>query len=69
MINTAGIEKFPLLPGIEGLHLFAENDGNGASDKAVKVSALRWREAGRAVFVAAPEFGVDLNDEIQGATK
>jgi putative DNA primase/helicase len=66
VISTDGIEKFPLLPGVEGLHLFAENDANGASDKAVKACALRWRQAGRAVFVAIPDFGVDLNDEIRG---
>jgi hypothetical protein len=69
VINTAGIENFPLLPGVEGLHVFAENDANGASNRAVNACALRWHQAGRKILIAAPDFGVDLNDEIQGAMK
>jgi hypothetical protein len=66
--NTGGIEKFPILPGIEGLHLFAENDANGASAKAVEACARRWYEADRDVFVITPDVG-DLNDELLEAAR
>ena len=44
-VSTGGIEKFPILPGVDGLHIFKENDPNGASSKAVNACARRWYEA------------------------
>jgi hypothetical protein len=44
LISTAGIAAFPVLPGIEGLHILGENDG--ASAKAVKECEQRWLKAG-----------------------
>jgi putative DNA primase/helicase len=64
LVNTGGIANFPILPGIEGLHLFAENDANGASAKAVEECARRWHGAGRDVFIITPDVG-DLNDELR----
>jgi hypothetical protein len=64
LVSTGGIANFPILPGIEGLHIFAENDANGASAKAVEACARRWYEAGRDVFVITPDVG-DLNDELR----
>jgi putative DNA primase/helicase len=63
-VNTGGIASFTVLPGVEGLHIFKENDTNGASEKAVNQCACRWYEAGRSVFVVTPDVGKDLNDEI-----
>jgi putative DNA primase/helicase len=65
LINTGGIASFPLLPGIEGLHLFKENDANRASAKAVEACARRWHAAGRDVLVVKPDTGNDLNDELR----
>jgi len=64
LVSTGGISNFPILPGTEGLHIFAENDANGASAKAVEACARRWYEAGRDVFVITPDVG-DLNDELR----
>jgi hypothetical protein len=68
LVSIGGIEKFPILPGIEGLHICAENDANGASAKAVEACAQRWHEARRDVFVITPDVG-DLNDELREAAK
>ena len=67
-VNTGGIENFPVLPGIEGLHLFAENDENGASRKAVAICGRRWHDAGCDVRIVTPENGKDLNDELAWET-
>jgi putative DNA primase/helicase len=65
VLNTSGIAGFPILPCIEGLHIFRENDPNGASAKATEACARRWYEADRSVFVVEPDIGNDLNDELQ----
>lgn len=65
LLGTVGVEKFPVLPGIEGLHIFRENDANLAGPKAVEDCAARWRDARREVIFADPESGADLNDELR----
>lgn len=62
---TANIAEFPVLSGVDGLHLFKENDANGASQKAVEQCARRWHAAGRQVIVITPTIGNDLNDAIR----
>ena len=70
LVNTSGIATFPVLPGIDGLlHIFRENDVNGASAKATEACARRWYEAGRDVVLVEPEGGNDLNDELREAAK
>jgi putative DNA primase/helicase len=70
LVNTSGIATFPVLPGIDGLlHVFRENDVNGASAKAVEACARRWYEAGRDVVLVDPEGGNDLNDELREAAR
>jgi putative DNA primase/helicase len=66
VVSTGGISSFPLFQGIQGLHLFAENDANGASRKAIGECARRWHAAGRDVYITTPEIGKDLNDELRG---
>jgi hypothetical protein len=65
VVSTGGIETFPVLPGLDGLHIFRENDANGASAKAVEACARRWHEAGRNVVIADPDTAKDLNDELR----
>jgi putative DNA primase/helicase len=63
-LGSAGaIANFPLLPGIEGLHIFLENDE--ANQRASKVCADLWLDAGCTVLTAAPVTGSDLNDELR----
>jgi putative DNA primase/helicase len=66
-VNTSGVEKFPVLPGVDGLHIFKENDANGASARDVEACARRWYEAGRDVVIVEPDTGKDLNDELREA--
>jgi putative DNA primase/helicase len=56
-VNTTGIEKFPILPSLDGLHIFKEHDANGASAKAVEACALE------------PDTAKDLNDELREAVR
>jgi hypothetical protein len=67
VLSRAGIASFPILPGIEGLHILRENDANLAGPKSVEHCAARWRAAGLDVHIADPERGSDLNDELRGA--
>lgn len=64
-VNTGGVKSFPVLPGIDGLHLFKENDAKGASARDIETCARGWHEAGRAVIIVEPDAGKDLNDELQ----
>jgi hypothetical protein len=63
LLGTAGVEKFPVLPGVEGLHILRENDANLAGPKACETCAARWRNSGREVIFADPGLGSDLADE------
>lgn len=59
-LGSAGsIAAFPVLPGIEALMIFTENDKAG--DRAADVCADRWLEADREVIFATPQHG-DGND-------
>jgi putative DNA primase/helicase len=64
LVSVSGVANFPVLPSIEGLHIFAENDANGASGKPVEACARRWYEAGRVVIIVEPDTAKDLNDGI-----
>jgi putative DNA primase/helicase len=67
LINTAGIAAFPVLPSVDGLHIFEELDANGASRRDVEICARRWYEAGREAFVVKPSVGKDLNDQLKAS--
>jgi hypothetical protein len=59
-LGSAGsITTFPVLPGIEALTIFTENDRAG--DSAANACADRWLEADREVTFATPQHG-DGND-------
>jgi putative DNA primase/helicase len=70
-VTTGGISNFPVMAGIDGLHVFEENDAKGASAKAVEACGRRWYGTGRTAVVVTPDAGNDLNDELQlqGAAK
>src|SRR6202047_131911 len=50
-VNTGGVANFPVLLGVDGLHIFDENDAEGQSGKAVEACARRWYGAGRDVII------------------
>jgi putative DNA primase/helicase len=70
-VTTAGISNFSVMAGVDGLHVFEENDAKGASAKAVEACGRQWHGAGCTVVVVTPDAGNDLNDELQlqGAAK
>lgn len=59
--------KLPVLAGVDSLTILAENDLNGASQRASRICGKAWHEAGREVFVASPKpgYGKDCNDALQ----
>jgi putative DNA primase/helicase len=63
-VSTGGVASFPVLPGIDGLHIFKENDPQGQSARAVETCARRWYEAGHEVIIVTPDTAKDLNGEL-----
>lgn len=53
--SAGAIARFPVLPGIEALTIFADEDGAGIA--AAQECARRWREAGAEARVMAPPAG------------
>jgi putative DNA primase/helicase len=68
-VNTGGVKSFPVLPGVDGLHLFKENDSSGTSAEVVEACARRWYDAGRNVVIVESDVGNDLNDELREAAR
>ena len=55
------LAKVPVLPGVERLAIYADNDPPGLS--AARVVAHRWLAAGRHVSIETPSrTGADFND-------
>ena len=61
--SVGGIERFPVLDGVDTLTILAENDE--ASEHAAEVCGTRWYGAGREVFIIRPTSGNDLNDALR----
>lgn len=57
--SAGAIARFPVLPSIEALTIFADPDGAGL--RAAEECAGRWRAAGREARTVAPPAG-DWND-------
>jgi YD repeat-containing protein len=69
--SCGGIERFPILDGVERLVIIGENDENGSNAGAAAKCADRWSEAGREAFVVHlddPSFS-DFNDFTRRATE
>ena len=56
--GTANLNGFPVLPGVEVIHIFADADEGGR--KAACALARRWHEAGRHVVAIAPAQSKDF---------
>jgi hypothetical protein len=67
--SAGGIAGFPVLPGIEALTIFADADDGGTSVEAARRCALRWRRAGRRVWLVLPRPGEDFNDMLRSALR
>lgn len=61
---TAGtLARFPVLPGIDCLSIFADNDASGTGGNAANQCAEGWTAAGReCVIWMPPNIGADFND-------
>lgn len=69
-LGSAGaIADFPVLPGVECLTILGETDDTGANERAVRVCAHRWLDAGVEVQVIRPRRRGDLNDVLQGGLR
>jgi hypothetical protein len=61
--SVAAVTSFPVLPGIEALHLLEETGDRGASARAVQECGSRWYAAKREVIVVTPHgCQGDVND-------
>jgi hypothetical protein len=68
--DTSGLRNLILPSAVRSVVILGERDANGASLKAARAAAERWRGEGRRVRLAWPEAGYnDINDMAQpGAT-
>ena len=57
--SAGAIARFPILPGIEALTVFADADGPGL--EAARSCVARWAAAGLSAFLEAPPHG-DFNE-------
>ncbi len=62
--SAGAIDRFPVLPGIEALTIFADADGAGIN--AARACGRRWAEAGREARLLAPPAG-DWDDTLPRA--
>jgi hypothetical protein len=67
-LSAGGIERLPVLAGIEALTIFADNDANGAGLAAAHGCGVRWSEAGKDVTVRMiDQVGADYADAMMEA--
>lgn len=65
--SADAIAGFPALPGIECLTILGETDATGANERATKICARRWLQAGAEVIAVKPKGAGDLNDVVREA--
>jgi putative DNA primase/helicase len=68
MGSTAIMANMPVLAGIESISVLADNDANGAGERAARELQSRWRAAGREARLWKPNTLGDLNDMLIGAS-
>jgi hypothetical protein len=62
-LSAGTMARFPVLPGIECLSIFADNDASGTGSNAARDCSGRWVSAGReCVIWTPPDIGSDFND-------
>jgi putative DNA primase/helicase len=65
LIDANGIKRFPVLPGIEHLSIFADNDATRTGEIAAYECQERWQMAGAEVVIQMPpNVGEDIADII-----
>jgi putative DNA primase/helicase len=65
LIDANGINGFPILPAIEHLSIFADNDANKTGEIAAYECQERWQRAGAEVAIQMPpNVGEDIADII-----
>jgi DNA polymerase I-like protein with 3'-5' exonuclease and polymerase domains len=63
MGSRVGIERLPVLPGIERLIILVDNDANNVGINAARTCASRWLAAGHTVVLLIPhKQDADFND-------
>jgi hypothetical protein len=62
-LSAGGIERFPVLSGIDALTILADHDESGTGQRAAKACAERWQAAGCEVrVITPPAVGSDWGD-------
>lgn len=62
-IDAGNLGEFPILAGVDGLTVFADNDSAGVT--AALAVAQRWAQAGRDTYLTRPKTaGQDINDVV-----
>lgn len=64
-VNSGNLADFPVIPGIESLSIFVDNDPKFAGERAAEKCADRWLSAKPDTemnFILAPAVGSDWND-------
>jgi phage/plasmid primase-like uncharacterized protein len=66
-LSTSGLARLVLPPGVRTVIILADNDANGAGERAAYAAADRWLGEGRRVRIAMPsEPDTDFNDVLMG---
>jgi hypothetical protein len=64
LLSAGGVERFPVLNGIEALWLAVDHDDAGL--RAGRACASRWKAAGAEAYLVTPRApGADLNDLVR----
>ncbi len=68
LLSAGGVERFPVLPGIESLWIAVDHDKAGL--ESARSTASRWQAADREVFLITPSAPcADLNDLLIGESR
>jgi putative DNA primase/helicase len=68
-LSTSGVVALVLPPIVGHVIILADNDKNGAGERAARTAAARWLAEGRLVRISMPpEPGSDFNDVLLGRT-
>lgn len=63
VLSAGGIQRFPVLAGIEAVWIAADNDRSGTGQRAARALAQRLEAAGKEPVIILPRtVGADLND-------
>ena len=69
VLSRSGIEKFPILSGIESITIAVDRDESGDGQRSAETLAERLDAAGVEARRAYPTRGKDFNDVLVGGVK